>query len=441
MRKKWLIIPLLLTVVAINAQETTTNEIPVIDEETNITNTETITTTDTNLEPIDTTENTNMTNTTISNDITNQTTSEYVETVGYTIQQGDILYASPTARFEVQGIDEESGVKAIMVSIDGGKYSSYKAPISFTSEGVHTISYQFIDRVGNISYSKTFEVIIDATPPRVLDIEISPALYKASGYNYVGPNTSISFLAHDDSTGVAYIEYSTNKQDFIYYSSNFTLSSIGATNMGILELSYQATDLVSNVSPLKTETLFVDAVAPTINIFAKVFEKDGIRYISSKDSIKIEAFDSDTKVNEIYYAINEDEYKIYNKEIGINLKEAGEYDIHAKAIDVVGNESKEIVYSVVVDMVPPTGNALYIGEEKSTNYKDTEALGTVQEPTQYTESVEPSADLSTETTTPQEVDDITTETNYPTEEYDTDTEEDATLSEEVPAGTSAPVTE
>ena len=292
----------------------------------------------------------------------------YVETVGYTITNGETLFASPMARFEVQGIDEQSGLQAILVSVDGGEYAAYKNPISFTTEGEHSLNYQFIDRVGNSSYSKTFSVTLDAAAPRVIELVLTPAPYKAAGSEYVGPNTEFSFTSFDDLTGVAFIEYSTNTQDMSRFETNTTFASLGYTNTQAFRLSYQATDMVSNVSTLKSQVLIVDATAPTVNVFAKAIEIEGIRYISSKDKVSVEAFDAETMIADISYAINDGEYALYNDQIGIYLKEAGEYTVRAKATDVVGNESVEVEYAVVVDMLAPTGDALYIGEVLSTEY-------------------------------------------------------------------------
>ena len=347
----------------------------------------------------------------------------YVETVGYTITNGETLFASPMARFEVQGIDEQSGLQAILVSVDGGEYAAYKNPISFTTEGEHSLNYQFIDRVGNSSYSKTFSVTLDAAAPRVIELVLTPAPYKAAGSEYVGPNTEFSFTSFDDLTGVAFIEYSTNTQDMSRFETNTTFASLGYTNTQAFRLSYQATDMVSNVSTLKSQVLIVDATAPTVNVFAKAIEIEGIRYISSKDKVSVEAFDAETMIADISYAIIDGEYALYNDQIGIYLKEAGEYTVRAKATDVVGNESVEVEYAVVVDMLAPTGDALYIGEVLSTEYDPiakTEEVATEEVATEEITTEE----VTTEEVTTEEMTIEATELEVPAE-----TEVDAVVAE------------
>ncbi len=299
---------------------------------------------------------------------TTTNTTIYVDTVGYTISDGETLFASPMARFEVQGVDEQSGLKEILVSVDGGVYAPYKGPISFTTEGEHSLNYQFIDKVGNVSYSKVFSVTVDATAPRVLDINVTPAPYYASGMDFVGPNSEITFTSYDDVVGVAFIEFGVKDQEMTKYATNTSFASLGYTSTSKVQIDYHSTDMVSNVSPVKSHIFAVDATAPTVDVFAKAVEIDGVRYISSKDTIYVEAHDNETAVEDIMFSINNSEYQSYDPAIGINIKQSGEYLVLAKAVDVVGNESDAVEYKVVVDTLAPTGDALYIGEVRSTEY-------------------------------------------------------------------------
>lgn len=365
--------------------------------------------------------------TTNTNDIaTNDTvTPMYVSTVGYTITNGDHLYASPNARFEVQGVDEQSGLKEILVSIDGSSYAPYKEPIGFTKEGEHSLSYQFIDRVGNVSYSKVFSLILDATAPRVSELVLSPAPYFASGIEYVGPNTEVSFRAYDDMTGVAYIEYAAQDKPMTRFETNTTLSNLGFTTTAPVAFSFQVTDMVSNVSPIKTRSLYVDATAPNVDVFAKAVEVDGIRYISSRDTIYVEAYDDNTIVEDVFYSVNGEEFQLYDEQIGINLKNAGEYTILAKATDVVGNESEAVEYKVNVDMLAPTGDVMYIGEVRSstsTEATTNETVTTNETSTTEVQATESASENSVELTELTEATPASEESSNPT-------------SDELPAGT------
>ncbi|MGL5721756.1 MAG: OmpL47-type beta-barrel domain-containing protein [Brevinema sp.] len=284
-----------------------------------------------------------------------------IGTVGYTYTKDDVLYASPLAQFQVQGMDDQSGLDQIFVSLDENGYAPYRGPISFTEEGPHTLSYKFVDKVGNISYSQLFNIYIDASAPRVLEPVFNPPVFKASGRNYVGPTNSITFKHFDDLVGTASISYAADSNTMNTYADAFTPNALGLTTNTAFLLVYQAVDAVSNLTPVKNMPLYLDAVAPVVNVFAKVFELNGIRYISSKEVIYVEAFDADTEVKEILYAINDGEFAVYDPQIGIRITAAGEYDVKAVATDIVGNVSDEVLYSVVVDTLPPSGDASYLG--------------------------------------------------------------------------------
>ncbi|MGL5254940.1 MAG: OmpL47-type beta-barrel domain-containing protein [Brevinema sp.] len=342
-------------------------------------------------------------------------TAVLLETVGYTYTKDDVLYASPLAQFQIQGMDDLSGLDQIFVSLDNNGYAPYRGPVSFTEEGTHSLSYKFIDKVGNVSYSENFNIYIDASAPRVLEPVFNPPVFKASGRNYVGLTNSITFKHFDDLVGTAFVTYAADTNELITYREAFTPNSLGLTTNTAFSLAYQAVDAVSNVTPVKTMALYLDAVAPVVNVFAKVFELDGIRYISSKEVIHVEAFDADTEVKEIMYAINDGEFTSYDPQIGIRLPGAGEYDIKAIASDIVGNVSEEVLYSVVVDTLPPSGNAAYL---------------TVGEAPQAVIPAAASSEQVNMMETPK-----TADTVVPA---DSAAQQDLDASQEVPAGTIAP---
>ncbi|MGL4394454.1 MAG: OmpL47-type beta-barrel domain-containing protein [Brevinema sp.] len=382
MKKQWLIAAVLMMAVQTYAQDQTT-------------------------EPVAAQDLTNATETNAGSTIVEANAdSMTVENVGYTITQDDVFFASPFARFKVEGVDEQSGVKDIFVSVDGSAYNPYKGAISFDKEGEHSISYKFVDHVGNVSYSKTYDIVVDATAPRILDIQFSPKPYISSGYTFVGPNAQISFRHHDDTTGVAYVEFATNENaSFERFRNNVTFAQLGVSNTTLMTLRYRALDMVSNISPIKSTAVFVDATAPTVSIFAdKVFERDGIRYISSKSTISVTAVDAETAVEKVLFAVNDSEFQEYDDAIGIQLKKAGNYDVKVKAMDVVGNESAEVVYSVVVDMLAPTGEVSYLGDQESSNYDQASVLGTQTAPiSQYDAAPTYTPEVAVEPTTSSEV--------------------------------------
>lgn len=88
---------------------------------------------------------------------------------------GDKNYAALTTTYTVKALDAMSGVKIVLVSVDGGDFVPYVGPITLTTEGSHTISVQVIDNVNNTSEEVKLTVIVDNTPPTASAQVVIPA--------------------------------------------------------------------------------------------------------------------------------------------------------------------------------------------------------------------------------------------------------------------------
>ncbi|PKL41318.1 MAG: hypothetical protein CVV44_01400 [Spirochaetae bacterium HGW-Spirochaetae-1] len=68
--------------------------------------------------------------------------------------------------YTVSAADEESGVNAILVRVDGEKqFREYKEPLKFNDHGKHIIEAKAVDKVGNISEPVSLAVYVDTAPP------------------------------------------------------------------------------------------------------------------------------------------------------------------------------------------------------------------------------------------------------------------------------------
>ncbi len=76
-----------------------------------------------------------------------------------------IKYANSSYSYTINAFDSESGVKAVLVSVDGSEYLPYGGEITFETEGEHTITVQAIDNVNNQSEILEFKINVDNTPP------------------------------------------------------------------------------------------------------------------------------------------------------------------------------------------------------------------------------------------------------------------------------------
>ncbi len=76
------------------------------------------------------------------------------------------VYISPQTKIALTAQDPESGVQNIDYDIDNTGASTYKQPFNIENEGTHTVSFVGVDNVNNTN-EKTFEFIVDATPPEI----------------------------------------------------------------------------------------------------------------------------------------------------------------------------------------------------------------------------------------------------------------------------------
>jgi len=75
--------------------------------------------------------------------------------------------ASTEYKFAVTGEDKESGLKKILVRVDGkGEFALYEKEIQFVSNGDHFIEAKTVDAVGNESSIAILPVYIDIVPPK-----------------------------------------------------------------------------------------------------------------------------------------------------------------------------------------------------------------------------------------------------------------------------------
>ncbi|MGL4367157.1 MAG: OmpL47-type beta-barrel domain-containing protein [Brevinemataceae bacterium] len=295
-----------------------------------------------------------------------------VSNIGYTYSNKGNLYVSPKARFEIKA-DTNSLIEleAIEISINDSATGIYENPIAFTKKGINHLNYRFIDKLGNISPTKSLDVIVDSEAPVALNFIASPKPYQVGGLSYIGLNSKISFLAVDHVTGVKTIEYAVNEGEFQSYTNAVLVSELGYTTNSVLKIAYKAIDNVSNVSAIEHTSILLDANPPIVEIYSRTFETNGVKYGSSKESVLIFAFDEETAVDKILFAINDGEFLEYDTNKGIELPEVeGQVVIKAQVFDVVGNKT-EMEYALTINNNPTLGQAVYIGEQRSDEFQET----------------------------------------------------------------------
>jgi hypothetical protein len=278
-------------------------------------------------------------------------------------------YISPDASIILRSSDSLSGVKDIYYQINNGPALKYSAPIPVSVLGPESgnITFYGVDNIGNQENKKVigsfpsktvsdestkdhemvFEFYIDNKPPEVM-MNLEGIKYQGR-YLYISPGTKIKLTATDDKSGVDKIKYNLNSSLMLKdYNEPFNID-----NAGFQTVYYTAIDFVGNWTSLKTEKLYVDINAPTtdFNLSGLSFFNRDTLYITTGTKILIDNIDNESGPHNVYYKINNEEFKEYTSPILIERE--GFHNITYYGVDNVDNREEHKVSGVFVDVTPP----------------------------------------------------------------------------------------
>ena len=164
-------------------------------------------------------------------------------------------WATNTVAVNLVAEDENSGVSKTLYSIDGESFIE-GTTLDLEQEGIHTISYYSIDKVGNSEDVKTTDVKIDQTAPTVtITMEEEYALNESFSLNY---------LAEDTLSGIASEQVMINGQS---YSNG---DQVTLDKPGVYTLVIQVTDN-AGLSTL-VEKAFSVYIPATLEVLPKVIK-------------------------------------------------------------------------------------------------------------------------------------------------------------------------
>ncbi|MBS4213031.1 OmpL47-type beta-barrel domain-containing protein [Neobacillus rhizophilus] len=230
---------------------------------------------------------------------------------------------------ELTATDNLSGVKATYYSVDG---SEFKEGTSFPleKEGVHTVSFYSVDKVGNVEAVRTVEVKIDKEAPKTTA--------NTTG-DWYSQGVAVELTAVDNLSGVHSTYYSVNGSDFQEGTS------IVLDKEGVNKITFYSVDNAGNIEEKHSVEVKVDKTAPTTvsNVEDKWFTNDV--------NVELTATDDLSGVKATYYSINGSEFAegtnfVLDKE-GINT-------ITFYSEDNAGNIEEKQTVEVKVDKTAPT---------------------------------------------------------------------------------------
>jgi hypothetical protein len=249
------------------------------------------------------------------------------------LRQKGKLYLNAKTEIKLSAADELSGVDKIMYSLDSSEFKEYQETISLENEKEYILKYYSFDKVGNIEPLKTLDIVIDKSSPRTM-LEIKGDVYE----NILSGKTMLTLKAVDSISGLESITTKLDDGPEGNYSGPIYTALI---MQGEHKLVYWSTDNVKNKEQEHTYNFYVDKTPPTIiqEVVGKSFMLNGKEFSSGKTQLKLTAIDNKAGVKDIFYSINNGEYKKYSAPVTLSTI-GGNLSIKSYALDRVNNRSQ-----------------------------------------------------------------------------------------------------
>jgi hypothetical protein len=260
---------------------------------------------------------------------------------------GNQTYFSGRTKLKLTAVDNKSGVKETVYSVDGGKFQNYEAPFYLPSiMGIHIIKYYAVDNAENNTTGETkatYEeykhrverIYVDMTGPS-LTCNYQGPVFKSRDTVFISDKTKIKITAFDKESGLNYISYSIDGViDETKYSEPFSINL-----SGLHKLEYFGYDNVNNRN-VGSIIFFEDNEGPLPNCqfsIKSLGNKDGLEVYPDYVLAYLSATDQTTGTTEIYYSINGQPEKKFSTYVG-NFPKSQKVNLKMRAVDKLGNIS------------------------------------------------------------------------------------------------------
>ncbi|MEM9024991.1 MAG: hypothetical protein AAGB22_14695, partial [Bacteroidota bacterium] len=215
--------------------------------------------------------------------------------------------------------------------------------------GVHTVKYDGMDNVQNLSANKYLPVFMDNVAPSTGIDYKTPQFYHRDTL-FINKNTNITLFARDGESGVQKVEYAVDGGAYKPYEK-FTIPGEGYHT-----ITFKSTDRVNNVEQVKTSHCFVDNTAPRIHHHFSI-EPIGQRKKGGKQlniypnysRLYLGATDKHVGTERILYSINGAPLTDYSSPQTLDISELNRfkkkkhYEVRVVARDKLGNEVEEVI--------------------------------------------------------------------------------------------------
>lgn len=266
------------------------------------------------------------------------------------IADDDKVYFSGKTKLKLTAVDNKSGVKEVLYSIDGEDFKTYQDPFYLPSiSGEHIVRYYSLDNMQNATQGDgtgKFEqfkhtvskIYIDLTGPTLEHSYKGPS-FQARDTLFIGPNTEIVLKGSDKESGLQALRYSVDDQmDETPYTQSFRIPTNGWHHVELFGY-----DNVNNRN-ITDFRLMVDGTPPQVlfNYSTEpLSEKDGQKVYPEFMVLYLAATDRETGVEKLGYKLDKTTYKSYADPIKGFTK--GQHTLEVLAEDKLGNTHSETV--------------------------------------------------------------------------------------------------
>jgi len=255
---------------------------------------------------------------------------------------GERVYFSGRTKLKLTAVDNKSGVKEVLYSINDQPYVKYVDPFYLPNRsGLHNVKFYANDHTANQAKNdfqhEVGVIYVDLTGPALAHQFVGPSFVKADTV-FISPKTTVSITGHDPEAGLKKITYQIDgAADESTYSKPLSI-----TARGLHRLTYAGYDNVNNKN--MKDILFVfDTQGPSISSrFAAPANAEG-KY-PSYTTIYLAAEDQEVGADQIRFSINGGKEQIYSAPLRGFAKNKS-YTLKVTATDLLGNTTQsEIVF-------------------------------------------------------------------------------------------------
>lgn len=261
---------------------------------------------------------------------------------------GTKVYFSGRTKMKITSIDNKSGVKQVLYSIDGSEFEDYSDPFYMpNAPGWHVVKYFALDSTENITkdqYSEDFlqykmkidKIYVDLSGPSLSHF-ISGDKYVRGDTTFIGSKSKVNLMASDGESGLQMITYSIDGElKETPYLKPFSLDSL---KTGIHKIEYFGYDNVNNRN-IKGFEILLDNTGPEIGYkfsVKPVSNSDGLGVYPADTYLFVTAQDDLTGVSSIFYSVNGGQLYVYKNYVKGFKK--GENTVKFKTKDKLENET------------------------------------------------------------------------------------------------------